>query len=95
MFALGFFSRRWHGEVPLQVLFWRDMLAVGTVVNLAATVLALVVIVQDGPDLLALGLHLLPLPYNVFLCAALWRMPDRDAFVTLVAAAWLVVMTLV
>jgi hypothetical protein len=93
--AFAFFSRRWHGQVPLAVLLWRDMLGVGTVVNLAATILALVVLVQDGPDVLALALHLLPLPYNVFLCAALWRMPDRDSFATFIAAAWLGIMTVV
>ena len=66
-FVVNFFSRRWRGQVPWPVLLWRDMLGVGTVVNLTATILALAVMVQDGPDGLAVALHLLPMPYNGFL----------------------------
>jgi len=29
------------------------------------------------------------------LCAALWRMPDRDTLASLIAGGWLVAMTLV
>lgn len=93
-FVVGFFSRRWRGQVPLPVLLWRDMLGVGTVVNLTATILALAVMVQDGPDGLAVALHFLPMPYNVFLFAALWRMPDRNTLASLIAGVWLVAMTL-
>jgi hypothetical protein len=93
-FVVNFFSRRWRGQVPLPVLLWRDMLGVGTVVNLTATILALAVMVQDGPDGLAVALHFLPMPYNVFLFAALWRMPDRNTLASLIAGGWLVAMTL-
>jgi hypothetical protein len=79
----------------LTVLLWRDMLGVGTVINLTATLLALAVIVQDAPTWLAVALHLVPLPYTIFLCAALWRMQDRDTLASLIAGGWLVAMTLV
>jgi hypothetical protein len=69
------------------------MLGVGTGVNLTATSLALAVMVQDGPDGLAVALHFLPMPYNVFLFVALWRMPDRNALASLIAGGWLVAMT--
>jgi ABC-type uncharacterized transport system permease subunit len=52
------------------------------------------VMVQDGPDGLAVALHFLPMPYNVFLFAALWRMPDRNTLASLIAGGWLVAMTL-
>jgi len=94
-FEDNFFSRRWRGRVPLTALLWRDMLGVGTVVNLAATIMALAVIVQDGPVGLAVALHFLPMPFNVFLCVALWRMPDRSPLASLIAAGWLAAMTLV
>ena len=94
-FADNYFSRRWRGQVPMSVLLWRDILGVGTVVNLMATILALAVMVQDGPDGLAVVLHFLPLPFNVFLCVALWRMPDRSPMASLIAAGWLLAMTLV
>ena len=32
-----FFSHRWHGQVPVRLLFWRDMLVMGTAINLLAT----------------------------------------------------------
>lgn len=85
----NFFTRRWQGQVPLTVLLWRDMLGVGTLINLVATALALALLVQDGHPALALALHFAPLPYNVFLFATLWRSPHRDAVSSAIAAAWL------
>jgi hypothetical protein len=63
-----YFSRRWHGQVPLAVLLWRDMLGVGTVVNLIATILALAAIIQGAHAGLAVALHLAPMPYT-FSCS--------------------------
>lgn len=81
-----YFSRRWHGQVPLAVLLWRDMLGVGTVVNLIATILALAAIIQGAHAGFAVALHLAPMPYNLFLFAALWRAPERNFFATALAA---------
>ena len=72
----NFFSRRWYGQLPLAVLLWRDMLGVGTLINVLATVLALAVMVQGAHPAVAVALHFAPLPYNVFLFAAVWRSPD-------------------
>lgn len=90
-----YFSRRWRGQVPSAVLLWRDMLGVGTVVNLVATILALAAIIQGAHTGLAVALHLALMPYNLFLFAALWRVPDRELLTTLIAASWLVVVTFV
>jgi hypothetical protein len=90
-----YFSRRWHGQVPLAVLLWRDTLGVGTVVNLIATILALSAIIQGAHAGLAVALHLAPMPYNFFLFAAIWRAPDRNSFTTAIAAGWLVIVTFV
>jgi len=90
-----YFSRRWHGQVPLAVLLWRDMLGVGTVVNLIATILALAAIIQGAHAGFAVALHLAPMPYNFFLFAAIWRAPDRNSFTTTIAAGWLVAVTFV
>lgn len=90
-----YFSRRWHGQVPLAVLLWRDMLGVGTVVNLIAIILALAAIIQGAHAGLAVALHLAPMPYNFFLFAALWRAPNRTFFATALAAGWLVIVTFV
>ena len=94
-FSGNYFARRWHGQVPLAVLLWRDMLGVGTVVNLIATILALTAIIQGAHAGLAVTLHFAPMPYNLFLFAAIWRAPDRNIFTSAVAAGWLAVVTLI
>ena len=43
MFA-DFFRSRWLGEVPLDRLFWRDMMLVGTGINVASSAVALVLL---------------------------------------------------
>lgn len=84
-----FFARRWRGEVPLAVLFWRDMIVVGSLVNLAASVLTLALVLLDAPLAIALAVHFAPLPYNFFLFAALWRLPRRPVLVSVGAGLWL------
>jgi hypothetical protein len=91
----GYFARRWRGEVPAPVLLWRDMLLVGTVLNLVATFTALMLIAQGVPTPWAVALHFAPVPYNVFLFAALGRAPQRTPLAMGLAAVWLAVMTLV
>lgn len=87
-----YFARRWHGEVPLTVLIWQDMIGVGTLINLIATLLAFASIIQGAPSLLAVALHLAPLPYNLFLCGAIWRSPERSPFAVALAGVWFCVM---
>jgi hypothetical protein len=91
----NYFSRRWRGQVPLAQLLWRDIIGVGTLINLVATMLALAALTGDVPAGLAVALHFAPLPYNVFLVGALWRTPGRNEFALGLATVWLVVMTLV
>lgn len=89
----GFFSRRWRGEVPLRILLWRDMLAVGSVVNLACTVAALM-LASGGASLgMAATVHFAPLPYNGFLFATVWNSPQRSVMARAIAALWLAMMT--
>jgi len=90
-----YFSRRWQGQVPLAVLLWRDMLGVGTVVNLIATILALAALIQGAHAGLAVTLHLAPMPYNFFLFAAIWRAPDRNFLTTIIATGWLVIVSFI
>jgi hypothetical protein len=89
-----YFARRWRGEVALGLLFWRDMLAVGTLVNLFASFAALVMVAQGVAGHLAVAVHLAPLPYNLFLLAAVWRFRPRNRPAALAAVVWLVVVTL-
>ena len=96
MTKLGrYFSRRWSGQVSWQTLLWPDILGVGTVLNLTATLVALVAAIQGVHVAVVALLHFAPLPFNLFLVAALWRAPRRPAIAAGVALAWLVVMVLV
>jgi hypothetical protein len=91
----NFFRSRWNGQVPWSVLLWRDMLAVGTAVNVGATLLAVAAAIAGAPFAVAVLLHFSPLPYNLFLFAALHRLPQRPEFAVLVAAAWLIAVLIV
>jgi hypothetical protein len=88
-------SDRWNGQVPWSALLWRDMLGIGTLVNLAATFLAVIAAIQDAPIGLVAFLHFAPLPYNFFLLAALWRLPRRPQFAVAIGAVWFLLILVV
>ncbi|TJV71236.1 MAG: hypothetical protein E5X76_16725 [Mesorhizobium sp.] len=72
-----FFRTRWRGEAPLDRLFWRDMLLVGTILNVASSVLALILLGLKLPLWLVLAVHFLPVTYNIFLTIAVWRTAEK------------------
>ena len=72
-FPIAFFQSRWRGSVPLGRLLWQDMLVYGSTINVAAALLALLLFVWDAPMALAATVHFAPLPYNLFLFAAVWK----------------------
>ncbi len=72
-----FFSWRWYGMTPLATLFWRDMLLVGTIVNVATSLAALAMLAAKLPLAAALCVFFAPLPYNVFLAFAVWRTAEK------------------
>jgi hypothetical protein len=90
-----FFRLRWHGQIPLSVLLWRDMACVGTLVNLGASFLGLAALAQGVHGGVAVALHLAPLPYNIFLLAAVLRRQDCATVATLVAVAWFLVVLVI
>ena len=91
----GFFASRWRGTVPLSRVFWRDMLGVGTFINLLLSVVALILAARGLELWMAVALHFLPMPYNLFLCMSLWRSPRRTAWMSACALIWLALMTVV
>lgn len=91
----GFFASRWHLEVELRVLLWRDMLAVGTLINLVAGFAGLIMLTQNVAALWALSVHLAPVPYNIFLLASVWRSKQCTPFVSLIAGIWFVLMLII
>ena len=93
--AQGFIARRWRGDVPLRTVFWRDMLGVGTAVNVLATFAALIAASQGAPSALAVAIHLAPMPWNLFLLVAVGRVRPASRLASGVALAWVVLMTVV
>lgn len=74
----SFLQSRWRGEAPLETVFLRDMLLVGTAINIAAAVAAHYLREAEMPGALVLLLNLAPVPWNLFLALSLWRSADRD-----------------
>lgn len=93
--APSFLAGRWRGQVPMRTVFWRDMLGVGTAANLLATFIALMAASQGVPGWVAVAIHFAPMPYNVFLCAAVGRARPASRLATTVALVWLALMTVV
>ena len=63
----------WHGRLPLSEAFWVWAIGIGLALNLAATSAMLALVAADLPAGLALGVHLLPVPYNVAVGVGVWR----------------------
>ena len=83
-----FFSRLadlWTGRLPLSEAFWTYAIFWGLLINLAATLCSLTLLVAVGGDaaskewapLAALALHLLPVPYNLMVLVGVWRSAGR------------------
>lgn len=93
--SIGSFLRsRWRGEAPLGIVFWRDMIVVGTAVNVAATLVAVILLGLGWALAPVLAVHFLPVPYNLFLFIAVWRSSGRAGgwaaqIAPLAAAVWL------
>lgn len=91
----GYLARRWRGHLPLPTLLWREMLGWGTAINLACSGLALALLAAGAPAALAVLVHFAPIPWNLFIVAAVWRHPLCRAGSRMLAAVWLVLMTVV
>lgn len=94
--AKRFILSRWRGEAPLATVFWRDMILIGTLINVVATLAMMVLLANEVPTIVALAVFFVPLPLNFFLVIAVWRSAKRSAgAVTLAAqmgsALWLIV----
>lgn len=86
---MNFLRQRWQARVAWQTLFWRDLLLIGTGLNVLMTGTALVLLTQDAPMHWVLLAHLSPLPYNLLIVSALWRAPRRPSVVLAFSVGWL------
>jgi hypothetical protein len=93
--SADFFRSRWLGQVPLDRLFWRDMMLVGTMISMASSALALVLLGLKMPLGLVLAVHFAPVPYTIFLTISVWRTAEksggaRASLTMLGSALWLI-----
>lgn len=91
----SFFGRRWRRQAPLGLLFWRDMIIVGSALNLAFAFAGLMALGFKAGPVVAIAILHAPLPYNFFLFGAVWRTaeladPAKASSARLGALVWLV-----
>lgn len=96
----SFFGSRWQGAVPVERLFWRDLVLVGTAINITSSVAALILLGLKLPLAVVLAVHFAPVPYNIFLTFAVWRTTEKSggakaSLMTLGATLWLILVVVV
>lgn len=89
----------WAGSLPLPVAFWNYAVGWGLVINIATSIMTIMVILADAPAWLLLPVYILPTPYNVLVTVGVWRSAghyegeqkwaDLARFVTLVGMLFL------
>ena len=62
-----------------RTLFWRDVLLVGSLLSATTTLTALVLLARGQSAGLVLAVHLLPLPYSLFMVTSLWSTPHSPS----------------
>ncbi len=67
----------WDGQLPLAEAFWRYAITYDLILNIAATIAALALVLAGAPIVLAAIAHFLPLPYSLFAATGAWRSADR------------------
>jgi hypothetical protein len=70
-------SELWRGELPLGLAFWHYAIGYGTIANILATAAAIGAVLAGLPDVVAILLHFLPLPYVAIAVVGVWRSAAR------------------
>jgi hypothetical protein len=70
-------TRLWRGEEPLARAFWLYAILYGTLANTVTTIGMFAVVAADAPVWLAVVIHFLATPYNIFAIVAVWRSAGR------------------
>ena len=92
---LRYVRRLWCGELPLPRVFWLDLILVGTLVNLASLIAAILLLAGEAPTAWGVAIFLAPIPYSLLLFAGVWRSAAREGSkwsgtAQAAAAAWLI-----
>jgi len=67
----------WFGDLALNEAFWTWTVTVGLLVNIASSILFLVLILQDQPLAAVLVGYGLSVPYNIVATVGVWRSAAR------------------
>jgi hypothetical protein len=89
---------RWRGQAPLETVFWRDMIIIGTVLNAIAGLTSILMLALDVGTVAALAVHFSLLPWNIFLFISVWRSAEfaqqfEAAIARIGAVVWFVAAT--
>jgi hypothetical protein len=68
-----YFTSRWSGTAPLSVVFWRDMILIGSGLMLASLGLILILAMNGAPTWAIVVAFLINWPYSGFVVVAVWR----------------------
>lgn len=63
----------WSGDLALEEAFWTWTVTVGLLINLATSVLFLVLILQDQPLAAVVAGYAISVPYNIVATVGVWR----------------------
>jgi hypothetical protein len=74
---IGRMRRLWRGEEPLGRAFWLYAVLYGTLANTITTIGMFAAVVANAPAWLAVLIHFLATPYNLFVVVAVWRSAER------------------
>ena len=92
----------WRGELPLPLAFWHYAIGYGTIANILATAAAVGAVLAGLPDIVAILLHVLPLPYVLVAVVGVWRSagsyrgdPSWAGFAKAAVIAWAALMVFV
>jgi hypothetical protein len=72
----GCIVNRWRSKRPINQLFWRDMLAWGTLLNMVFLFFTLMLYAQRADPWMAMVLHVTVVPLNLFLVLSIWKHPQ-------------------
>ena len=86
-----FFRERWRGKTPLPRLFWIDLLATATVLNLLFGFVSLLMLAKRVDWAWVFAVHALVIPYNAFLVVSIWRHVETPPWMRAASAVWLLV----
>jgi hypothetical protein len=70
-------KRLWRGEESLARAFWEYTILYGTLLNLITTAGTFAALALGFSGGMVLAVHVLPIPYNIFVAVSVWRSAQR------------------